>query len=382
MFSWLSVMKLLKPFIVLLLCLGYSVLAQEDTLAPPGVLSTGDVLVASSDYPQDHLWNITKLWLLDPFVVGGQQRLYMNIEREAYRVHDVEIARGGQYLFTLEIEGREDTGFVPLGESQLVRMNLETGEREMMFAGSNLVNFSLSPNAEQALVRFYPADMTFADRYDVSLRQQWCVGVFSFDQDDCHVLTFDEDTYLEAFEWVSNSSLVYTLNYQDTVQVLDTTTFTTEIIPLPDGFHASEIRSIPGQNDQLLVYDAPFTEDEVGKLLLLDLNHKSFREIAEIPISSSIIEVSPNGDYAVMAGGYPPQAILIDLRNGSVIQSYPTIYDMQWTSFQWLPTDHTLFLVGNLGYRGGNVMTIVLEPFTSSTTNIIDDVGGTLIVVP
>src|SRR5690606_28835538 len=104
--------------------------------------------------------------------------------------------------------------------------------------------------------------------------------------------------------------------------------------------------------------------------------------IAEIPISGGIVDVSPNGDYAVMTGGSPSQAILIDLRNGSIIQSFPTIYDMQWTSFQWLPTDHTLFLIGNLGFRGENVLTLVFEPFTNSATNIIDDVGGTLIVVP
>lgn len=375
-------MKSIKMLIVLLLFFLPVALAQEETPTPPGTLKRGDVLVVKYDFSSQYIRSITGLWLLDPFALWGNQSLYLTLERQGYRIWQVDVANGGSYLFTLEIEGRENTGFVPLGESQLVRMNLQTGEREVMFTGVNLVSFNLSPDAEQALLRFYPADMTFMNRYDVILRQQWCVVVFSLDQDDCHVLTLDEDTYLEAFEWVSNSSLAYTLNHQDTVQVLDTTTFTTETIPLPDGLYATEIRSIPGQNDQLLVYDAPFAAGEVGNLLLFDLNRKSFSAITEIPINARIVEVSPNGDYAVMAGGYPSQAILIDLRNGSVIQSYPTIYDMEWTSFQWLPTDPTFFLIGNLGYRGGNVMTIILEPFTISTANIIDDVGGTLIVVP
>ncbi len=372
-------MRLLTLFIVLLY-FGCFVSAQEEPLASPGVLSRGEVLVATTDYPQHHLRNITQLWSLDLFD-GAPPELYLNLEREGYRVHEIEIAQGGEYLFTLEIAGREDTGFIPLGESQLVRMNLQTGEREVMFTSVNLVNFSLSPNAEQALIRFYPEDMTFMNRYDIIPLQQWCLVDFSFDQNDCHILTFGEDSYLEAFEWVANDTLAYILNQQDTVQVLDTTTFTMETIPLPNGFYATEIRSIPSQDHQLLVYDAPFTADEVGKLLLLDLNRKTFREIAEIPISTGIVEVSPNGDHAVMAGGYPSQAILIDLRNGSVIQSYPTIYDMQWASFQWLSTDNTLFLIGSLGYRGGNVLTVVLEPFTNSVVNIIDDIDGILLVV-
>lgn len=373
-------MKLLKPFVLLLLCFGYFVAAQEEPLASPGVLSRGEVLVATTDYPQDHLRNITQLWSLDLFD-GAPPELYLNLEREGYRVHDIEIAQGGEYLFTLEIAGREDTGFVPLGESQLIRMNLQTGEREVMFTGVNLVNFSLSPNAEQALIRFYPEDMTFVDRYDLLLREQWCVVTLHSNQSVCRNLIFARETYPRAFEWVSNYVLAYILNHPDSIYLFDSTTFTKEVIALPDGNYANEIRNIPDTDDQLLVYDAPFTADEVGKLLLLDLNRKSFREIAEIPISTGIVEVSPNGDHAVMAGGYPPQAILIDLQSGSVIQSFPTIYDMQWTSFQWLPIDHTLFLIGNLGFRGRNVLTVVFEPFTNSTTNIIDDVGGTLIVV-
>lgn len=370
-------MKLLKLLIVLL-CLGYSVSAQEEPLTPPGILSTGDVLVATSDYPLD-LRNITQLWLLDPFIVGKQQKLYLNIEREGYRVHDIEIARGGQYLLTLEIEGREDTGFVPLGKSELVRMNLETGQREAMFTGVNLVNFSLSPNAEQALIRFYPEEMTFVDRYDLLLREQWCVVTLRPNQGECRDLTFAEETYPRAFEWVSDDVLAYTLNYQDSIQILDTTTFTTAVIELPEGRHANEIRPILNTAN-LLVYDAPL-QGEVGKLLLLDVPHRSFSEIGNLNYAPmSIMEISPDGNSLVMAGGNI--GVLVNLQTGKIIQTYPTIYDMEWSSFQWLPTDHMLFLIGNLGFKGGNVMTVLFEPNFNVAVNIFTQLNGKLVIVP
>jgi hypothetical protein len=372
-------MKVLKLCLILTFCFGFSAHTQEEaTHTLPGRLSAGEILLATSDDP---LGNFTELQLLDPMVVGGSRSLFLNVARDGYRIRDVAVARGGQYLFTLEIQGHEDTGFIPLGESQLFRRNLETGERDIMLAGVNLVDFELSTNAERALVGYYPEDMTFADRHDLVLRKQWCVVTFTLGQNDCRTIDFDEDTYVVAFEWVSDDTLAYTLNYTEAVIVMDTGTFTVQTISLPDGLNASQIRTIPSRSDQVLVYSMPYTVDEIGRLLLLELNTRSFTDIAEIPFSGVIVEVSPDGDYAIGAGGNPSQALMIDLRNGSILQSYSTVNDMQWQSFEWVPTEPTTFVVGHVGFRGLTVMTIILEPFTNSTVNIIDDLNGKLIIV-
>lgn len=377
-------MKPILLFIVYFSCFGYAVTAHDvGQLIFPRTLRSGEVLVATSDYPLD-LLNITKLWLLDP-LRGASKQLFLDIERGGGRVHDIEIARGGNSLLTLEIEGRTDTGFVPLGQSELVRTDLETAEREVIFAGVNLVNFSLSPSAEQALIRFYPEEMSFVNRYDLLLRERWCVVSLKASQNECRELTFAQDTYPRSFVWVSDDTLAYTLNRADDIYMLDTDSFSSERHSLIEGKFALAMHELPG--NKLLILCSPVDDSIASGLLnlvLLDLSDGSLTEIGDVPISTSagVFEVSPQGDYVVVAGGSPATAVLVESQTGNIIQTYPTIYDMQWTSFQWLPTDHTHFLIGNLGFGGGNVMTVVLEPLTNSAVNIVDDLDGTLLVVP
>lgn len=365
--------QLLKFSFVFLLWIGQLVSAQNEIPSSTRVLKSGDVLITKSRYPSDHLRNITDLWLLDP--ITGYQSLFLNIEREGYRIRDLAITSGGKYLFTLEIQGRMDTGFVPLGKSELVRQNLETGEREVLLTGTNFTDFRLSIDAKNVLIQFYPKDMTFVDRYDVVPRKQWCVAKLDVTSNHCNQISFPGETYPQSFEWVTNDLIAFTLNFPTAIYLLSTETMTTEEVELPEGINAGIIAKRPN-SDTLLIFD---NLDDTKKLLSLNITQHTVIPIAEFALSTThIFEVSPDGKNVVIGvfGG----SVLVNLENGQIIQSYSTFYGMEWGELSWIPGRDPL-LIGQMSHRGVWVLTVVLHPVAGSPMNIFPPPGRIIVVL-
>lgn len=367
-------MKLFKLLILLSLCFGYSAAAQESSMSLPLSLNSGDILLAKrglSDY-------FLELWKLEP-LTGGLQP-FLNLGRDGYRIQDLTITLDREYLFILEIEELADTGFAPLGESHIVRMNLKTGEREILFSSMNMLDFKLSSDSNRALVHFYPADMIFVDRTDLTLREQWCIVEFEQNPVECHRLNIDEGVFANGFEWLSNNMLVYTLNDAESIQIVNTESFTEKTINLPQGVSADEIRAIPN-TENILGYDKPFTQGEVGSLFLIDTANETthtIRDLAYPPMN--MMELSPDSNFLVMAGA--DIAILIDLQTGEIIQTYPTMYDMNWARLDWLSTDNTFLMLGQLNFKGNNIMAVLFEPYFNVAVNILPNLTGKILIVP
>lgn len=365
-------MKRILSTLLITLCMLSLAKAQEATSTPTAPLESGSTFLVRSD----EAFGRAQLWLLDPF--NGQEELFIDLRQPSYRVSTIQLT-GNQSLFTLEVGGTWDTGFFHLGASRIVKINTETAERDIIYSSTNLVNFMVSPDATHMLIGFYPEDVTFIDRSNIS-QTQWCLLVISVSEAACQMIEQGVDN-LSYPIWVNPQMIAYRSDSGRLINLIDIGNLELTPIEMPQGFDADIIAPMP-VSDNLIILDTPFLQGEKLYMFKLDTDLLTITSIGEIEdlYGASSIEISSNEDSGVIVAGR--NAYLVSLYDAHIFQSYPTIYDMEWVNIQWLPTEHTHFLIGQMRFRTRGALTVVFEPVSNVAQNILPPLDGTLIVVP
>jgi hypothetical protein len=348
-------------------------LAKAQEATPTSILSlkSGSTLLVRSD----DTFGQAELWLINPF--NDQEELFINLRQPSYRIYAIQLT-GNQSLFTLEVEGTWDTGFFHLGPSRIVKIDIRTHERTIVYSDTNLVDLMVSPDASHMLIRSYPEDFTTVDRSNIS-QAQWCLLAIG-DLDAACQMIDQVGNNLSYPTWVNSRIIAYTSDSGRLINLVSIDTLELMPIEMPQGFDADIIAPMPVSGN-LIILDAPFLQDESLHVFKLDTNSLTITSIGKVEDLQGAysIVISPNEDSGVIVG--TRDAYLISLEDAHVFQSYPTFYDMVWSNIQWLPTEHTHFLIGQMRFRSHGGLTVVFEPNSNVAANILPVLDGELIVV-
>lgn len=331
-----------------LLCVG-RVLAQFD-------LERDDIVyLVTAQYG-----GIEEIWSYDP--IYGYSELVANLKQENNSIRDIEFDWDNGQIYLLRVEGGF-AGFSYLGESQIVRVDMETLKEETVFSRKNILRLDLSPNGRIALLTVAPEDVIETNRDNLDSLQKCFVDVFG-PVAECLEVDFGEQGLPLEVLWLGSDQVVYETHSVSGINVLNVATKDILHWAAPDNSLVSKIIPVPSTQN-LLIY---LTSTEVERTcylyqLGLDEGSISTEQIMQLQCTSTIqfVDVSEDGSRLIIGyAGLP--AILIDLYNREYVGEIQLAYGLEWNSIQWLDSFRNYLAIGELDFRGNPVLITTLYP--------------------
>jgi hypothetical protein len=315
----LQLLKLIITINLLWLILGASI-AQEEPL--PLYLFRDNQLY-QLDVETGELTLVTPVIPVDttPATDPGQ------IDRHQYKL---DIDADGRYLYRIEAWGRSkklDIWGAPTG-AELVRIDIETGERKVILDNKTVFNFALSPDGKSMVVFFYAGEFLYST-------QQACI--LNLETFECPIVKL-EYVGTKAI-WVSDEAVVIGTNDIQPLRLIDAKNGLMTVLDVPSKWYVYWGSLIAMSNTLLLaVVDREQTGYPPVNFLTYDL---SSGNIEILPLTAKpeylVVEdlsISPDRQFLLYGGR--SQAILVDFKSGQALQEFTAVYAADWIDEQTL----------------------------------------------
>lgn len=322
-----------------------------------------DIFVVVRDYPH----GAVKLQLLNP--VTGEQRDYLDLRQAKYQIPQVSLSNDHKYIFGLEVEEGSSV-WPPFNSSRIVRYDMTSDERLVVFSRKNILHFALSPDDSEILVYYYPDEITALSNITVGLGL-WCVLSVETNNPNCESIPRTEKFVSNEMFWVSNKKLAYISEKGDAVKLVDKVSFATDSVSLPQGVYADHLLPIKDSED-ILIHVSPVDATGDCKLLTLNTATNELHLITDLTCSSAVTFLSVDVHTQTLIIGYASNpALIIDLSRGEVLKELPSLLGMEWNNVQWLDEGFEAFVIGQLYYKGKPIAIAIFQPIMDSTLNIL-----------
>lgn len=150
--------------------------------------------------------SIEEIWSYNP-LRGYEYELVANLKQDNNSIRDIEFDWENEQIYLLRVEG-EYKGFVFLGMSHIVRLDMETLQEEIIYSRWNITDIELSPNGKRAFLKYYPDSAEEITRDNLQT-QRICFIELSISEPDCHNETFDQEFPPYALTWLDNDWVVF-----------------------------------------------------------------------------------------------------------------------------------------------------------------------------
>lgn len=217
-------------------------------------------------------------------------------DRTERRLYAADIDPAAQYLYQIEVWGHSSNRRIPNAPTggELVRIDISTRQRQVIFDGTTVYHFILSPDGQRMILFYYDGEFLYS-------KPQACIlDLQSF---QCKDLTFDY--VLRTSFWIDNDTFVTGIVDFNPLRLVDAVTGSHKTLTLPPEWHIYSATLIPGSNSLLvdthpreLVDRIPpisfLTYDlETGNVQLLPYTALDTGEYTIV----NELQFSPGGDY-------------------------------------------------------------------------------------
>lgn len=285
-------------------------LLHEDNLTP-GNLVTGELFAPIDLLPLDHI----------PLSQSD------HIDR---RLLMADIDPKGRYLYQIEMWGRNthrDFLNGPTG-AELVRIDLETTERQVIFDSTTVSDFELSPDG-QRMVIFYHTGAYLSSRYNACIMELQTL--------QCDLSRLEN---IGVIQWLSNNTILVRTSGVEPFHLINLETSETQTLVFPDEWYLYWGSLIP--ETQYLIVGAKPRNMSVAldpvSFLSYDL---STDQVDLLPFDAlsgyhtiTRISFSPNSQFVIYASG--ARVTLVHFDSGALIHEFTAVHAAEWIDDQTL----------------------------------------------
>jgi len=219
----------------------------------------------------EYLWIYANQILELNAITRSADILYTHHVPSNHLVLEMTYDKNRDVIYVIEAVGTDFTTLDLLYQTQLVRIDRQTGERKIISADDHLYKLILSPSGEKGAL----VSVTFYRLGEKSQRSQNHVCILDFETLYCDVV--DDVQITTKFVWRPDNELLMRTFPESTVVKLDTDTLQIEQLVLPDGYRGLNQWASASQLDIGIVSIAKnFSEDDLDNLGMLDINETFF----------------------------------------------------------------------------------------------------------
>ena len=259
----------------------------------------------------------------------------MGSDRVDRRLWAADIDPMGRYLYQVEAWGRSTNWNIlnaPTG-AELVRIDLATNEREIVFDRTTVFDFVLSPDGQRMVV-FYYVEEYLHSRQNACILELQTLG--------CEVLDFEN---VGMAEWLSSKTFLVRSADINPLQVIDAENGESQTLVFPPEWQIYWGTRLP-KTHSLLVSGQPYENalQHPIHFLIYDLDSGNVEFLPYTApntveyITVNELQLSPNAGYLLYKGF---NTALVNFESGELIEEFTSIYSAGWID------DKTLIVQGS-----------------------------------
>jgi dipeptidyl aminopeptidase/acylaminoacyl peptidase len=207
--------------------------------------------------------------------------------------------------------------------SRIVRLDILTGEQEVIYEATEIYTIELSPDKRKLAVSSFPRGFK-------SNLSRTCI--LDLETEICEPVIFEE--YYRFSTWVDESSFILTWEAGSALYLADITNLVPRKITAFENWLVHDLEVIPN-TQKVLLSVTDLVADNTPQLVILDLETLNLTDCAfDSRYGHSYISISPDGRYLLES--YSRNTSLVDFQTGNLIAEFTA------SNAHWLPDSKTV----------------------------------------
>lgn len=304
--------------------------------------------------------------------------------RTDYQIIDAHIDPQMDYLYWIEVPVNDVITLLPVGDSRLVRVDLDTDEIEIVLTQRNMQDFHVSPEGGRILVEYYPPEIEQIDRDSIYLRQ-YCVvdlqdasGCTGFGDCDLQI-----DGYILQIHWLTDDTLMCRLTRQGSVHVrlisfADEGILSENLIAPTDEGTGLYVLNVTSSGFYALTVP-PLFSPASHHIFLRRYNDTSIEQDLDLEITEfTTAALSESTQFLAIATSYftlgdSVEIVIMDAQTTTPLNHIASSWDMDWQSIHWLnnrPVRPAIVLQAACPRNSASIL-VVIDPFSSQVISVL-----------